>query len=133
MKQIELLGNFTGPWKNQLKRKDYLGPMDNGLWIGPLHQSDEKWKLFSQIYILDPDEQTRLRMHMNGGLEPHILRKFEEYLRTHNSYVDVFQQSTIETDALNVNIVLKTQHSSNPRRDNAPSVPAIKRRNSKLL
>ena len=49
-------------------------------------------------------------MHMNGGLEPHILRKFEEYLRTHNSYVDVFQQSTIETDALNVNIVLKTQH-----------------------
>ena len=93
--------------------------------MGSLHPSDGKSESFSQIYILDPDEQTRLRMNMIGGLEPQILRELEEYLRTHNKYVDVFQQSTTETDALNVNIVLTTQHSSDPRRYNAPSVPEI--------
>lgn len=41
--------------------------------MGPLHPSDGKSESFSQIYILDPDEQTRLRMNMNGGLEPQIL------------------------------------------------------------
>ena len=34
-------------------------------------------------------------------------------------------ESTTETDALNVNIVLTTQHSSDPCRYNAPSVPEI--------
>ena len=60
--------------------------------MGPLHPSDEKSESFSQIYVLDPDEQTRLRMNMNGGLEPQILRELEEYLRTYNRYVDVFHQ-----------------------------------------
>ena len=57
--------------------------------MGSLHPSDGKSESFSQIYILDPDEQTRLRMNMIGGLEPQILRELEEYLRTHNKYVDV--------------------------------------------
>jgi len=43
----------------------------------PVTPSDGKSESFSQIYILDPDEQTRLRMGMNGGLEPQILRQLE--------------------------------------------------------
>lgn len=94
--------------------------------MGSLLPEPGETPAFGQLFIIDEEEQLRLRSNLFAGLDPVILRELQSMLMQHNPYVQFFRQAAESSrDAPNVLIRMRGDNTPDPRRYNLPAASEV--------